>query len=161
MEIPGTVDLHGKAHAIAVFLKSHEDTLSCKDVLAALATGCDVTTRSKLPMTRFISDRAWAFYHCNKQALAAAYDGVGDAPGDESHLSCYAHFTRSVEKAAHLMADGGNFRELQDDIRTVHDVTDSVVGEVILPARAFLQQRTPVLLFKIYNTPTTHCCCSM
>ena len=123
MEIPGTVDIHNRAHPLGVFIKSHEDTLSCLDTLQALAAGVRQALLVQMPVCRFISDRAWAFLHSDKICL-----GEDDTP--DVHGSCYAHFMRALDKASHVMESADSFPALQQDIRAVHDVTDDVVGKV-------------------------------
>ena len=123
VEIPGTVDIHNRAHPLGVFIKSHEDTISCLDTLHALAAGVRHCFGVQMPVCRFISDRAWAFLHSDKICL-------GEDDTEDVHGSCYAHFMRALDKASHLMNSADCFPALQQDIRAVHDVTDDVVGKV-------------------------------
>jgi hypothetical protein len=100
VEIPGTVDLHNHAHPFGVFIKSHEDTLSCLDTLCALQVVMESAHGQPLPLCRFVSDRAWAFLNSNLEALAAQDVQVGI----DSYGSCYAHFMRALEKADSTIA---------------------------------------------------------
>ena len=59
-EIPGMIDRHQHEHAYGVFVKSHEDTVACLDVFAALDLGAQATTKNRFPMGIFINDKAWA-----------------------------------------------------------------------------------------------------
>ena len=132
VEIPGTVDLHGKAHAVGVFLKSHQDTLSCSDTLQALQLGVQAAAGTPLPLYITISDRAWAFYHSNRLVVARYIaEEELDLDYEAKQVSCYAHFTRALDKASHLMENEAHFMELQRDIREIHDVTSKKVGEAL------------------------------
>ena len=123
VEIPGTVDMHGRAHPLGVFIKSHEDTTSCLDTLHALSCGVRHSLLVQMPVCRFISDRAWAFLHSDKICL-------GEEDTEDVHGSCYAHFMRALDKASHVMDSLDSFPALQQDIRAVHDITDEVIGKV-------------------------------
>ena len=89
------MDLHNHAHPLGVFIKSHEDTLSCLDTLIALQVVFQSAHGQPLRLCLFVSDRAWAFLNSNLEALAAEDVQVGL----DSHGSCYAHFMRALEKA--------------------------------------------------------------
>ena len=117
------MDLHNRAHPLGVFIKSHEDTVSCLDTLEAIAAALRSCCGEPMPVQRFLSDRAWAFLRSNETVLGAANE-------DDMHGSCYAHFMRAVEKASHLMNSPECFPALQQDLRDVHDVTDDIVGKV-------------------------------
>ena len=129
VEIPGTVDIHQHVHPYGVFVKSHEDTLACLDVMFTLDFGVHVVTGCGLPMRYFIQDRAWAFLHSNMMCLEEREHDPPEEEYESYMLSCYAHFMRAVNGADTLMEDITLFGELQQDLREVHNVTWKCVGE--------------------------------
>ena len=131
VKIPGMIDRHQHGHAYGVFVKSHEDTVACMDVFAALDIGAQATTNNRFPVGIFINDRAWAFYHSNMRICADAHkeSGHGESHVDKQ-VSCYAHFMRAVDKADDLMEDSTEFQALQQDLRECHDITWDYLGQV-------------------------------
>ena len=116
--------MHNHSHVYGVFLKSHEDTLAGLDVLYAIDSGLFAFTAHRLTFTWSLNDRAWALYHSNRRF-------VGGEDGNESCVCCYAHMSRAVDKAVgNLMNDSVVALSLAQDIREVHDITWSAVGEV-------------------------------
>ena len=78
VEIPGTVDIDQHGHIFGACLKSHEDTLSCNDVLhgismAACASSNDTYTNKPV---RDIFYHAWAFYDSSSSFMRNASDAT-------------------------------------------------------------------------------------
>lgn len=61
----GSVDIRNHAHPFGAFLKSHEDSLVCMDVLVALKVVMQTNNGQGMTLTCFVFDRAWAFNHAN------------------------------------------------------------------------------------------------
>ena len=71
VEINGTPDLHQHCHIFGVTLKSHEDTLSCYDVLHVTGVAASAASSQTyiFKPQHSVFDRSWAFYHSTKQYI--------------------------------------------------------------------------------------------
>lgn len=140
VEIPGVIDMHNHVHPVGVFLKSHEDTIACKDTLCSISLAVEAACGVDMRWGYFMNDRAWAFLHSNMQLLEDVYGEALDGETfEDRQTSCWAHFMRAVRAACErLLDDAGHTSDLLADLRTVHDVTWKAVGEVRMPCNCTL-----------------------
>ena len=71
VELPGTVDLHQHAHLAGVVLKSHEDTLACRDVLQVVRVASSAASKRTFIFKPLhgLFDHAWAFLKSTKRYI--------------------------------------------------------------------------------------------
>jgi hypothetical protein len=94
VEIPGTVYLCQHARISCVALKSHEDSLSCMDVLGGIDAGIRASfVGSALVVKNFLNDRAWSFLYSNRDYIdmnqgPASLGSSTPVMIEESHPGC-------------------------------------------------------------------------
>ena len=136
MEIPGTVDLWQHARISCVALKSHEDSLSCMDVLVGIDAGIRAAFAGcALAVQNFLNDRAWSFLYANRAYIEKHQGAAIEGSISTLHQSVGAQAHIPSLRRAESHADFNVVPVVRSEPHIDHPIVPSRAANEIKPAQ--------------------------